>query len=51
MKAYLPWLTVLVVIFVLSMFRLRALASAVALAWLIYAGYTWIRAGARSRRP
>jgi hypothetical protein len=50
MKALIPWLTVLAVVLLLSALRLRALAGAVALAWLVYAVFTWIRA-ARSRRP
>ena len=50
MKAYLPWLTVLAVIFLLSILRLRALAAVLAAGWLVYCAYTWIRA-ARSRRP
>jgi hypothetical protein len=49
MKAWLPWLTVLAVVFLLSTFRLRALAAAVAIAWFIYAAYTWVRAA--RRRP
>jgi hypothetical protein len=49
MKGLLPWLTVLAVVFLLSVFRLRALATVVALAWLIYAAYTWIRAARASR--
>lgn len=48
MKSLVPWLTVLAVVFLLSMLRLRALASVVAVGWLIYCGYTWIRA-ARTR--
>jgi hypothetical protein len=48
MKAFVPWLSVLAVIFLLSMLRLRTLATAVAIGWLIYCVYTWIRA-ARNR--
>jgi hypothetical protein len=42
-KAFVPWLTVLAVIIALNALRLRALAAAVAIAWLIYCVYTWIR--------
>ena len=49
MKGLLPWLTVLAVVFLLSIFRLRALATVVAAGWLIYAGYTWLRAARASR--
>jgi hypothetical protein len=48
MKAYVPWLSVLAVVFLLSMLRLRPLAAAVAVGWLIYCVYIWIRA-ARKR--
>jgi hypothetical protein len=48
MKTFLPWLTVLAIVFLLSVLRLRALAGAIALAWLVYCAYTWVRA-ARSR--
>ncbi|MEV4625661.1 hypothetical protein AB0J90_05150 [Micromonospora sp. NPDC049523] len=44
MKAFVPWLVVLAVIFALSALRLRPLATAVALGWLGYCVWTWIRA-------
>ena len=43
MKAFVPWLTVLAVIIVLNALRLRPLAAAVAIAWLIFCVYTWVR--------
>jgi hypothetical protein len=45
MKAFIPWLAVIVVIYLLSALRLRTLAAAVAVGWLIYCVYTWLRAG------
>jgi hypothetical protein len=42
-KAFVPWLTVLAVVIVLNALRLRPLAAAVAIAWLIYCAYTWLR--------
>jgi hypothetical protein len=47
MKAFLPWLTAIAVVFLLSAVGLRTLATIVAVAWFIYAAYTWIRAARR----
>jgi hypothetical protein len=47
MKALVPWLTVLAVIFLLSALRLRPLAAVVAAGWLVYCASTWIRAARR----
>jgi len=49
MKAFLPWLTVLAVIMVLNALRLRPLATAVAIGWLGYCIWTWVR-GSRGER-
>lgn len=43
LKALLPWLTVLAVVFLLSLFRLRAVATVVIVAWFAYCVYTWVR--------
>ncbi|MBF9127668.1 hypothetical protein I0C86_01450 [Plantactinospora sp. S1510] len=48
MKAFLPWLLVLVVVLALNALRLRALGTVVAIAWLVYCGWTWIRPHRRS---
>jgi hypothetical protein len=42
-KAFIPWLTVLAVIFLLTMLKLRPLATAVAVGWLAYCVWTWVR--------
>ncbi|GAB2961705.1 hypothetical protein GCM10027280_58200 [Micromonospora polyrhachis] len=49
MKAFLPWLTVLAVIMLLNALRLRPLATAVAVGWLGYCIWTWVR-GSRADR-
>jgi hypothetical protein len=46
-KAFFPWLTVLAVIVVLNMLRLRPLAAAVAIGWLAWCVYTWVRPARR----
>ncbi|MER7168395.1 hypothetical protein ABT336_20300 [Micromonospora sp. NPDC000207] len=46
-KAFLPWLTVLAVVLLLSAMRLRFLAAAVSLTWLAWCVWTWVR----PRRP
>ena len=43
MKAFLPWLAVLGLVFVLSALKLRPLAAAVSIAWLAWCVYTWVR--------
>ena len=50
MRAFLPWLTVLALVFLLSMLRLRTLATLLVVGWFAYCVYTWIRAARRSRR-
>jgi hypothetical protein len=42
-KVFLPWLTVIAVIIALNALRLRPLAAAVAVGWLAYCLYTWLR--------
>jgi len=48
MKAFVPWLTVLAVIMILNALRLRPLATAVAVGWLAYCVWTWVRPGRRA---
>ena len=43
MKPFIPWLTVLAVIIALSALRLRPLATAVAVGWLAYCVWIWVR--------
>jgi hypothetical protein len=43
MKSFVPWLVVLAVIIALSALRLRPLATMVAIGWLGYCVWTWIR--------
>ena len=38
-----PWLAVIAVIVILNALRLRPLAAAVAVGWLVYCVYTWVR--------
>ncbi|HEX8630718.1 MAG TPA: hypothetical protein VF755_21375 [Catenuloplanes sp.] len=47
MRAFVPWLTVLAIVLVLSALRLRPLALAVSVAWLAYCVWTWVRPGRR----
>jgi hypothetical protein len=49
MKSFVPWLVVLAVIIALSALRLRPLATMVAIGWLGYCVWTWVRP-ARTRR-
>lgn len=42
-KAFVPWLTVLAVIIALNALRLRPLATVVAVGWLAYCVWTWLR--------
>ncbi|WP_428961787.1 hypothetical protein [Micromonospora fluostatini] len=49
LKAFLPWLTVLAVVLLLSALRLRVLATVVSLGWLAWCVWTWVRPG--RRRP
>ncbi|MBE1487313.1 hypothetical protein [Plantactinospora soyae] len=48
MKAFLPWLLVLLVVLALNALKLRTLGTAVAIAWLVYCVWTWIRPRRRS---
>jgi hypothetical protein len=43
MKAFLPWLLVLALVLVLNALRLRPLATLVAVGWLGYCVWTWVR--------
>ena len=43
MKAFLPWLTVLALVIILNALRLRPLATALAVGWLVYCVWTWVR--------
>ncbi|SCE78989.1 hypothetical protein GA0070618_0947 [Micromonospora echinospora] len=47
MRVFGPWLAVLAVVLLLSALRLRALAAAVSVGWLVWCAWTWIRAAAR----
>ncbi|GIG86066.1 hypothetical protein [Plantactinospora endophytica] len=47
MKAFLPWLLVLAVVIALNALRLRPLATAVAICWLGYCIWTWVRLRSR----
>jgi hypothetical protein len=42
-KPFIPWLTVLAVVIALNALRLRALGTAVAVVWLVYCVWTWVR--------
>ena len=42
-KAFLPWLLVLAVVIALNALKLRSLGTAVAIAWLGYCVWTWVR--------
>ncbi|MEV1288686.1 hypothetical protein [Micromonospora sp. NPDC049679] len=43
MKPFVPWLIVLAVIITLNALKLRPLATAIAVAWLAYCVWTWVR--------
>jgi hypothetical protein len=49
MKAFLPWLAVLAVILILNALKLRPLATVVAVGWLGYCVWTWVRVGRGGR--
>ncbi|MCO1598660.1 hypothetical protein M8C17_26275 [Micromonospora sp. RHAY321] len=51
MRGFLPWLTVLAVVLLLSALRLRALATVVSLGWLVWCLWTWFRPARRRSRP
>jgi hypothetical protein len=42
-RPFIPWLTVLAVIVLLNALRLRPLAVALAVGWLVYCVWTWVR--------
>ncbi|WJK42528.1 hypothetical protein O7608_09185 [Solwaraspora sp. WMMA2056] len=48
MKAFIPWLVVLLLVIGLNAVGQRPLATALALGWLVYCIWTWVRPG---RRP
>ncbi|WBB77346.1 hypothetical protein O7606_13675 [Micromonospora sp. WMMD882] len=47
MRTFGPWLAVLAVVLLLSALRLRALAAAVSVGWLLWCVWTWVRAALR----
>ena len=49
MKPFIPWLTVLALVIILTALRLRPLATALAVGWLVYCVWTWVRPN--RRRP
>ncbi|MDG4808019.1 hypothetical protein O7634_14780 [Micromonospora sp. WMMD1120] len=51
MRGILPWLAVLAVVLLLSALRLRALATAVSIGWLVWCAWTWFRPTRRTPRP
>ncbi|WP_326551577.1 hypothetical protein [Micromonospora sp. NBC_01813] len=50
MKAFIPWLVVLALVILLNSVGLRPLATALALGWLVYCIWTWVRPGSRTPR-
>lgn len=42
-KPFVPWLTVLAIVIALNALKLKPLATAVALGWLGYCVWTWVR--------
>jgi hypothetical protein len=50
-KAFIPWLTVLALVIALNALRLRPLATALAVGWLIYCVWTWVRPKRPQNRP
>jgi hypothetical protein len=48
-KVLLPWLAVLAVVLLLDAMHLSALATAVAVTWLVYCVWTWVRPKNRNR--
>ncbi|MGN9779229.1 hypothetical protein ACTMS0_26220 [Micromonospora sp. H33] len=51
MKGFGPWLAVLAVVLLLTALRLRTLAAAVSIGWLVWCVWTWVRPARRRRRP
>ncbi|WP_173156513.1 hypothetical protein [Phytohabitans suffuscus] len=49
MKVLLPWLAVLAVVLLLDAMHLSFLATAVAVSWLVYCVWTWVRPKSRNR--
>jgi hypothetical protein len=49
-RGFLPWLTVLAVVLLLSALRLRALATVVSIGWLAWCAWTWFRPTRRDPR-
>ncbi|MEJ3750701.1 hypothetical protein WEI85_46535 [Actinomycetes bacterium KLBMP 9797] len=49
MKVLLPWLAVLAVVLLLDALHLGALATAVAVTWLVYCVWSWVRPRNRNR--
>ncbi|SDY71234.1 hypothetical protein SAMN05444365_103218 [Micromonospora pattaloongensis] len=43
MRNWIPWLVVLIAIITLNALKLRPLATALAVAWLGYCIWTWVR--------
>jgi hypothetical protein len=48
-KVLLPWLAVLALVLLLDALHLGALATAVAVTWLVYCVWTWVRPKNRNR--
>jgi hypothetical protein len=48
-KVLLPWLAVLALVLLLDALHLGALATAVAVTWLVYCIWTWVRPRNRNR--
>jgi hypothetical protein len=42
-RPFVPWLVVLGLVVLLNALRLRPLAAAVAVAWLVWCVWTWVR--------
>ncbi|MFC0533647.1 hypothetical protein [Phytohabitans kaempferiae] len=49
MKVLFPWLAVLAVVLLLDALHLSFLATAVAVSWLVYCIWTWVRPRNRDR--
>ncbi|WDZ86987.1 hypothetical protein [Micromonospora cathayae] len=50
MRTFGPWLAVLAVVLLLGALRMRTLAAAVSIGWLVWCVWTWIRVGLRRDR-
>lgn len=48
-KVLIPWLAVLAVVLLLDAMKLGALATVVAVTWLVYCVWTWVRPRNRNR--